>query len=291
MTTIHVFPGQGSHRIGMGREQFARYPHLVRQADAVLGYSVEELCLTGPPERLSDTRYTQPALYVVDTLSYLDQVRDTGVVPSLVAGHSLGEYAALFAAGAFDFLTGLEVVAERARLMSAAPPGGMAAVVGLGLDDVRAALARHGADAVDIANINGPGQIVVSGPRDELARLPAPLKESGADAVTTLAVSGAFHSRYMSAAARDFAAFLARYRFNRIKIPVLSNVTARPHRDDELAALLARQLTEPVRWTDCMAYVLDQPDPGVIEVGPGRVLAGLLRRIQDERGTSAEVSA
>lgn len=291
MTTVHLFPGQGSHRIGMGREQFVRYPHLVRQADELLGYSVEELCLTGPSERLGDTRYTQPALYVVDALSYLDQVRDTGVVPSLLAGHSLGEYVALFAGGAFDFLTGLEVVAERARLMSTAPPGGMAAVIGLGVEDLRTALDRHHADGVDIANINAPTQVVVSGPREELSRLSAPLGDAGASAVSPLPVSGAFHSRYMAPAAHEFARFLGRYRFNRIKIPVLSNVTARPYDDGELADLLARQLTEPVRWTDCMAYVLDQPDSEVTEVGPGRVLEGVLRRIREQREADAEVRA
>jgi malonyl CoA-acyl carrier protein transacylase len=279
MTVVHLFPGQGSHRTGMGRELFERYPHLVRAADAVLGYSVEELCLSAPDERLTDTRYTQCAVYVVDALSYVDRVRSTGAVPDALAGHSLGEYAALFAAGCFDLVTGLELVAERARLMAEAGPGAMLAVLGPGPDRVRALLDDAGGYAVDLANFNAPTQTVVSGPRPDVEAV-RPVLAAEAEAVVPLKVSGAFHSRQMAGAAERFRSVLAGYHLGRPRIPVVSNVTAQPYRDGEVAELLARQLTEPVRWTESMRLLLDLPDPTFEEVGPGQVLTGLLRQVR-----------
>jgi len=287
MTVVHLFPGQGSHRTGMGRELFARYPHLVRAADGVLGYSVEELCLRAPEERLTDTRYTQCAVYVVDALSYVDRVRTDGVVPDAVAGHSLGEYAALFAAGAFDLVTGLELVAARAALMAGAGPGAMLAVLGLPPERVREVLHRAGAAQLDLANLNSPSQTVVSGPRPDVEAA-GPALAAEADAVLPLKVSGAFHSRQMSGAAAGFRDVLAGYHLGRLRIPVIANVTARPYRDGEVAELLVRQLTEPVRWTESMQYLLGLPDPQFAEVGPGQVLTGLLRQIRE--ATAAPVS-
>ncbi|WP_219636577.1 ACP S-malonyltransferase [Streptomyces sp. AJS327] len=287
MTTTYVFPGQGSHRVGMGEAAFGRYPHLVRQADSVLGYSVADLCLSGPAERLGDTRYTQPALYVAGSLAYLERVRETGIVPSLLAGHSLGEYVALFAAGAFDFLTGLELVAERARLMAEAGDGGMCAVIGLDAGRVTELLADVAPEGVTVANLNAPRQVVLSGPRGLHDTLRGPLVDGGARSVVSLPVSGAFHSPHMRPAAERFGAFLRSYRFNDLKIPVLSNVTARPHEDASLGELLTRQLVEPVRWTECVGYALDQPGGDVVEVGPGRVLTGLLRQLRESRAEAA----
>ncbi|MBA0052406.1 [acyl-carrier-protein] S-malonyltransferase [Streptomyces sp. AJS327] len=271
----------------MGEAAFGRYPHLVRQADSVLGYSVADLCLSGPAERLGDTRYTQPALYVAGSLAYLERVRETGIVPSLLAGHSLGEYVALFAAGAFDFLTGLELVAERARLMAEAGDGGMCAVIGLDAGRVTELLADVAPEGVTVANLNAPRQVVLSGPRGLHDTLRGPLVDGGARSVVSLPVSGAFHSPHMRPAAERFGAFLRSYRFNDLKIPVLSNVTARPHEDASLGELLTRQLVEPVRWTECVGYALDQPGGDVVEVGPGRVLTGLLRQLRESRAEAA----
>ncbi|MDT4986392.1 MAG: malonyl CoA-acyl carrier protein transacylase [Micromonosporaceae bacterium] len=280
MTVSYVFPGQGSHRPGMGRELFARYPHLVHQADRLLGYSIVELCLESSNERLTDTRFTQSAMYVVGALSYVDRVRETGTVPDVVAGHSLGEYVALFAAGAFDFLTGLELVRRRAELMAAAGPGAMAAVIGLDADAVALALQRGRLSDVDIANYNAPTQVVISGGRDDV-RTAGELLAPEAVAVVPLNVSGAFHSRHMAAAAREFGVFLRRYRFAALRVPVIANTTAAPHTDAGLADELQRQLVAPVRWEETVRYLLDQPDPQIVEVGPGQVLTGLVNQVRD----------
>ncbi|MEV3898043.1 ACP S-malonyltransferase [Streptomyces anulatus] len=277
MTLIHLFAGQGSQRVGMGRDLLAAYPNLVRQADSVLGYSVAELCLDGPAERLADTRYTQCAVYVVDALAYIDSVRTSGRIPEALAGHSLGEYAALFAAGVFDFRTGLEIVAKRAELMADAGPGAMSAVIGLGEDRVRALLDSSGLP-VDIANLNAPDQIVVSGPREAVGEVPT-LMSGHAQTVVPLRVSGAFHSRSMAPAAREFASFLDGYVLARLKIPVIANTTGRPY-DDDIAGTLCRQLHLPVRWSDTVVHLLGLPDPEFREIGPGNTLTGLTRRIQ-----------
>ena len=278
MTLIHVFPGQGAQRVGMGRHLFERFPHLVAQAESVLNWSISDVCLEGPADRLSDTRDTQPTVYVVGALSYLQRVRDTGVVPTVLAGHSLGEYTALFAGGAFDFLTGLEIVAERGRLMAEAPPGGMAAVIGLARGDLERVLQANGAQGVELANINLPDQIVMAGPLPELDRLMAIVRESGASVVTRLPVSGAFHSSLMQGPARLFRSFLDEYQFNRLRITTLSNVTAVPHEQDRLHELLSRQMTEPVQWVRCMEYLLGQPEPDIVDIGPGETLSRSLSR-------------
>jgi len=284
VTLIHLFAGQGSQRVGMGRELLAAYPNLVRQADSVLGYSVAELCLDGPAERLADTRYTQCAVYVVDALAYIDSVRTSGRIPEAMAGHSLGEYAALFAAGVFDFRTGLEIVAKRAELMADAGPGAMSAVIGLREDRVRALLDSSGLP-IDIANLNAPDQVVVSGPREAVGEVPA-LMSGQAQTVVPLRVSGAFHSRYMASAAREFASFLDGYVLARLKIPVIANTTGRPY-DDDIAGTLCRQLHLPVRWSDTVVHLLGLPDPEIREIGPGNTLTGLTQRIQASLHASA----
>lgn len=281
MTTAFLFPGQGSHRIGMGNHLFTTYPNLVRQADSVLGYSIAQLCLEGPAERLNDTRYTQCAMYVVGALSYIDDVRTRGVIPDVLAGHSLGEYVALFAAGAFDFRTGLELVAERARLMGAMGSGAMTAIIGLDRAEIRSLLDSHRGDAIDIANINAHDQTVISGPVDAVKAVTPVLAERAAS-VVPLRVSGAFHSRYMTDAADQFRAFLGKYVFARLKIPVIANVSAAPYERD-VAETLCRQLTSPVRWSDTVEYLLDLPDSDLHEIGPGTVLSGLTKRIRAGR--------
>ncbi|MDC0708548.1 ACP S-malonyltransferase [Stigmatella sp. ncwal1] len=279
MTNIYVFPGQGSQTIGMGKELFPRYKHLLRQADALLGYSVAELCLSGPQERLSDTRYTQPALYVVNALSYLEEVRRTGVLPDFVAGHSLGEYNALFASGAFDFLTGLELVQRRGALMAAATGGGMAAVLGLPPERLSAILDQQGLTSLDVANLNSPQQIVISGPKQDIQAAKPILEREGANTVVPLKVSAAFHSRYMRSAAEQFSSFLSGYQFAELKIPVISNTEAAPYEDGRIAETLTKQLAHPVRWMDTVAFLLQQPAPEILEIGPGQVLTRLTRQI------------
>ena len=206
-----VFPGQGSQKRGMGQGLFDEVPEysvVEREVDAILGYSMRRLCLEDPDNRLKETQYTQPSLYVVNALHYYKAVRE-GASPSYVAGHSLGEYDALLAAGVFDFLTGLRLVQKRGALMSEARNGGMGAVIGLKPDAIAAVLSQNGLPGIDIANFNTPSQTVVSGPVDDIQRAGPFFEKAGAQMYVPLQVSAAFHSRYMAEAAKAFADFLA----------------------------------------------------------------------------------
>ena len=282
MTRIYFFPGQGSQRVGMGEKLFDRFPAQVAIADAELGYSVSDLCLRDPSNQLNQTLFTQPALFVVNVLSYLNQLFETGKLPRFVAGHSLGEYSALFAAGVFDFQTGVRLVKQRASLMARASGGGMAAVVGLTTDQIRQALASAGINSIDLANLNSRSQSVISGPEKELEASQIILEKAGAQLFKRLPVSAAFHSRYMAEAEYHFGVFLEPFAFAEPRIPVLSNVTARVHDLSQIKRMLAQQITQPVRWTETIQWLLRQPDPEFLELGPGNVLTGLVRRIKME---------
>ena len=279
MAMVFMFPGQGSQSLGMGAELFERYPDLVVEADAVLGYSIKELCLVNPDDKLKRTDYTQPALYVVDSLSYLDKVEAEKIRPDFVIGHSLGEYAALYAAGAFDFTVGLKLVRKRGALMNATTGGGMAAILGMTGDAVASALTELGAGSIDVANFNSPGQIVISGPKADIEAFAPRMKEKGARRVVILPVSGAFHSRYMKPAAEEFEAFLAGFSFNSLKIPCIANCSAQPYTDDSIGSNLVKQIYSSVRWDETIKGLRDQGADMFIEVGPGTVLSGLARQI------------
>ena len=280
MTRIYLFPGQGSQKVGMGEGLFLRFPAQVAEADAILGYSIAELCLSDPSKQLNLTTFTQPALFVVNALSFLDRLVLTGELPDFVAGHSLGEYNALFAAGVIDFSTGVRVVRERARLMARESGGAMAAVIGLTADRIWHVLKDANFSGIDIANLNSPGQTVISGPENEIVAAQSWLEKAGAQLYRRLPVSAAFHSRYMVRAEQDFGKFLQSITFAEPRIPVLSNVSARPHLSADLVANLAAQITHPVRWTESIEWLLQKPDPHFVEIGPGNVLSGLLKRIR-----------
>lgn len=279
MTTVFMFPGQGSQSVGMGAELFERYPDLVAEADAILGYSVRELCLENPDGMLERTDYTQPALYIVDVLSYLAKADGEKIRPDFVIGHSLGEYPALYAAGAFDFSTGLKLVQKRGALMNAATGGGMAAILGINGDAVAAALSELGADSIDVANFNTPGQTVISGPKADIEAFAPRMKEKGAKRAVILPVSGAFHSRYMRPAAEEFEAFLRGFSFGKLSIPCIANCSAQPYTDDLIASNLVKQIYSSVRWVDTVKGLREQGADTFVEVGPGTVLAGLARQI------------
>ena len=281
-TRIYVFPGQGSQKVGMGGALFSQFQELTDQASAELGYSIEELCLHDPAQHLDLTQFTQPALFVVNAFSFLDRQKAGGAPPQFVAGHSLGEYNALFAAGVFDFSTGLKLVKQRALLMARQRGGAMAAVIGLSLEKIREALASSRLASIDIANLNSPQQIVISGPERDLEIAQNVLAQAGAKIFKRLAVSAAFHSRYMNEAEKEFASFLEPFEFSVPRFPVISNVTALPHEPNAIKLNLARQITHPVRWTESIQWLLRQPEPEFVEVGPGNVLTGLIRRIQKE---------
>jgi malonyl CoA-acyl carrier protein transacylase len=279
MATVFMFPGQGSQTIGMGAELFARYPDLVAEADAILGYSIKELCLENPDGKLDRTDFTQPALYTVDVLSFLAKVEDEDIAPDFVIGHSLGEYVALYAAGAFNFAIGLKLVQKRGALMSAATGGGMAAILGMDGDAVATALAELGANSIDVANFNSPRQTVISGLKADIETFAPQLKEKGAKRVVVLSVSGAFHSRYMKPAAEEFEAFLAGFSFGSLKIPCIANCSAEAYTDESIAANLVSQIYSSVRWIDMVKRLRKQGAETFVEVGPGTVLSGLVRQI------------
>ena len=275
----YLFPGQGSQLVGMGKELFAFYRRETAAADAVLGYSIEDLCLRDlPPGGLQNTAFTQPALYVVSALTYLKKLRENGRQPDFAAGHSLGEYTALFASGVFDFQTGLRLVQQRGALMAQVSGGAMAAVIGLSSERIASVLAARTLDTVYVANINSPDQIVISGLKADLDRAKPVLEGAGARMVMPLKVSGAFHSRYMVAARREFEAFLQPFSFAAPRFPVISNATARPYTEAEVKYLLAEQITRPVRWSEIIQFLLRQPAMSFEEVGPGNVLTGLLKK-------------
>jgi malonyl CoA-acyl carrier protein transacylase len=280
MKPVYVFPGQGSQRKGMGEGLFARFRDQVSQADACLGYSIEELCLQDPRKVLGRTEYTQPALYVVNVLSYLDRIASGGEAPGFVAGHSLGEYCALHVAGAFDFVTGLRLVVRRGELMRDAPRGAMAAVVNLDLERVREILARLPYRNIDLANLNARQQCVLSGVYDELGA--ADVREAfvaAGGSFIPLNVSAAFHSRCMTGVADEFARFLAGFALQPLRIPVIANYTARPYPTTGYADHLVKQIGSSVRWYESMSWLIHQGHREVHEIGPGNVLTKLRDKI------------
>ncbi|WP_063534972.1 ACP S-malonyltransferase [Burkholderia sp. MSMB1589WGS] len=283
---IFMFPGQGSQAKGMGAALFDRFDGLARQASDVLGYSIRELCLDDPRDELKDTRFTQPALYVVNALSYFARVEDGGSDPDFVMGHSLGEFNALLAAGCFDFLTGLKLVRYRGELMGRAANGAMAAIVNADQASIERMLAENGLTQLSLANYNTPSQIVISGAADEMTKA-RPLFSQGRMRFYPLATSGAFHSPFMRAAREEFARFLQSFRFAAPRVPVISNVTARPYEPDGIDVRLAGQIDSAVRWCDSVQYLLGvaerRGEPAEFEeLGHGEVLARLVQTIREQ---------
>jgi len=268
----------------MGAELFARYPDWTATADDVLGYSIRELCVSDPRGDLGSTQFTQPALYVVNALTYRARLDEGRPPADFLAGHSLGEYNALLAAGVFDFVTGLRLVQRRGLIMSQVSGGGMAAVIGLSPDRIQQVLEESEAGRrLDVANFNSFDQIVIAGPKDDIVFAKAACQAAGARAFIPLNVSAPFHSRYMREPQREFAAFLEDCPLSAPIIPVISNVTARPYAADRVRATLADQIGQSVRWLDSMLYLLDQPEPVFEECGPGTVLTKLLAQIRKRR--------
>ncbi|WP_432069336.1 ACP S-malonyltransferase [Streptomyces sp. AA1529] len=275
---VYGFPGQGSQRRGMGKDLFGRFPAQTALADEVLGYSIEELCVRDPERRLARTEFTQPAVYVVSALGYLDRAARDPEPPDFLVGHSLGEYAALFAAGVLDFETGLRLVRRRGELMAEADGGGMAAVVGTDEATVTRLLADPALAALDLANHNAPDQFVISGPAEGVDAACAAFDAAGARTVR-LHVSAPLHSRYMRGVAERFGPFLDGFELRPPAVPVLAGVDARPYTLDTLKERLTAQIAAPVRWTDVVRAVREHGEPDFVELGPGRVLTKLVERI------------
>jgi malonyl CoA-acyl carrier protein transacylase len=287
MTEVFLFPGQGSQRQGMGREEFARHPELTEQATEVLGWPVAEVCLANPGGVLDDTRYTQPCVYLVNALAY----RAMGRTPDVALGHSLGEFNALEAAGVLDIMDGLRLVARRAAL-TAAVPGAMTAVLGLSAARVLEVLDTEGLHEVTLANHNTPRQAVLAGPSAGIERAEAALREAGAIDIRRLAVSGPFHSPHMAAVVDDWAAALPTVDFRVPRFPVVANHTARPYQAGDFARILAAHIHQPVRWHESIRWVVENhPDVRFTEVGERGLLVRMLRQISPEHARTAVISA
>lgn len=278
-TTAGMFPGQGSQKAGMGLELFEKFPDETAEADRILGVALRELCAAEEDARLHQTEFTQPALYFVSALQWRVEEWPDGE-PGWLAGHSLGEYVALHAAGVFDLLTGLRLVRERGRLMAQARGGGMAAVIGLDPAQIESVLEEGGFDGVAPANYNSYEQTVISGDLDQIHAAEGAFKTAGAKLYRPLKVSAAFHSRYMAEAGREFARFLEGFEFQNPARPVLSNFTARPHDPVTLKENLANQISGPVRWLESLEYLLEHGVTEFREIGPGQVLTKLVSAVK-----------
>lgn len=278
MTKIFVFPGQGSQTVGMGKDLFSFFPNEIKQASDILGYSIEKLCLEDPEQKLNNTAYTQPALFIVSALTYLKKKQEN-IFSDFTAGHSLGEYAALFAAEVFDFTTGVKLIQKRGEIMAKAQGGGMAAIVGLSKEQIAEVLKQF--PSIDIANFNSPAQTVISGPQADINNAKTAFESAGSKMYVVLKVSGAFHSRYMKNAQNEFAEFLKGFSFQAPKIPVIANYTAQiyPADDNGIKNNLAQQISNSVRWVETVQLLKQQPTPEFEELGPGKVLSKLINQI------------
>ncbi|MDR7341664.1 malonyl CoA-acyl carrier protein transacylase [Pantoea alhagi] len=278
-----VFPGQGSQRKGMGEALFRKYSEKTQQANQILGYALEDICLASDTEKLDFTLYSQPAIYIVNALSYLDSLEQGMPIPDFFAGHSLGEFNALQAAGAFDFVTGLKLVKKRAELMSELTGGSMAAVVGLTLKEIESVLMEKGFENIGVANYNTATQVVVSGPENEITLLNNRLKkEPSLTLFHVLKTSGAFHSKYMGRAEIEFAQFIEGFDFNVLARPVISNVTAREFSSDMIKILLPRQITSQVLWYDSVQYMRSKGVEKYHEASGSHILTNMITNIYEK---------
>lgn len=289
-TTAFVFPGQGSQQVGMSKDFIEAYPaarQTFEQADDILGFALSRLCFDGPEGDLNDTINTQPALYTagIATLRALQSELPVAV-PGFLAGHSLGEFTALAAAGALSFEDGLRLVRERGRLMKQAGvqnPGAMAALLGLDADQARevcAQASQQTGGVLVVANDNCPGQLVLSGDEMTIDAGMALAKEAGAKKVVKLAVSIASHSPLMESASAAFRETLTATAFQTPEVPVYGNVNAEPLiTTDEIRTELDRQLTNSVRWTESVRAMIAAGAARFVELGPKDVLAGMMKRI------------
>ncbi|AJY76527.1 ACP S-malonyltransferase [Paenibacillus beijingensis] len=284
--TAFVFPGQGAQAVGMGKDVYETVQSakaVFDQADAALGFKLSDLIFEGPDDALKQTANTQPALLTVSA-ALLEALKESGLTADYAAGHSLGEYSALVAAGALSFTDAVRIVRARGEFMEQAVPGGqgaMAAVLGAERDALSALCASVSAEtgAVELANVNCPGQIVVSGTAAGVAAVVERGKEAGAKRVIPLEVSGPFHSSLMKPAAEKLAAVLENVTFSDAAVPVVANVTAQPvTAKDEIRRLLVEQVYSPVQWEDTVRWLIAQGVDTFVEIGSGTVLAGLIKK-------------
>lgn len=283
MSVAYIFPGQGSQYVGMGKDLYEKYPDVKKlydEADALLGVPLSKICFEGPEEELKQTKNTQPAIFL-HSVALWQLLKPTDA--AMVAGHSLGEYSALVAAGALSFADAIKLVRLRGELMQKAGeenPGTMAAVVGLDAKTVgEVTCAAYEVGAVQAANFNSPGQIVISGTVTGVRKAMELAKERGAKLVKELVVSGAFHSPLMQSAKDKLKTALDAVTIHDASVPVYANVTAAPvQKADEIRSLLLEQVTSPVRWEESVVNMAAAGAAKFVEIGPGKVLQGLVKR-------------
>lgn len=280
----YIFAGQGAQYVGMGQSLSDEFPELVRELEPAvndLGISLSQVCFEGPEDKLTNTEFAQPGIFWV---SWLAKLALESRLPNLdidaTAGLSLGEFTALAAGGGFSFADGLHLVHQRGKAMQDAcesTSGGMAAVIGLDTELLQSICREHG---VTMANLNCPGQVVISGDRDRIGVVCDAAKEAGAKRALPLTVAGAYHSPLMSPAADSLASVLKDTEIISPAIPVMSNVTGEPHNDPEsIRARLVEQVTAPVLWEACVRRMIADGIDTFVELGPGKALSGFMRRI------------
>ena len=279
-----LFPGQGSQFVGMGEELFEERSELLGpRSDDILGWSLRDMCLQGPEEELTRTEHAQPALFALSYAMWDLFAKKMTELPVAAAGHSLGEYTALCAAGAIDYDTALHVVAARGRAMAGAAnqeESGMSALLGADVEAAERVVAasRSQGGRLQLANINAPGQVVVAGGADDLDWLTENARDHGIRRVIPLKVAGGFHSSFMSSAAAEVEGALSTVGFSRPAFEVWSNTTARPHSVDSIARLLVDQVVSPVRFSESLTGMYESGVRTFVHVGPGDVTAGMARR-------------